>query len=379
MKKVLLPLIFFQKRKYSTASFSDSEITPRKLTNPVSQQKVVAMETKPDLDLSMSIDSSFEEEICRADLDQVIADQGNHAPPVKDQKTESGPDLEDNPLHVTVTKNVMEISDESPNVLTLEKDEVLVENTDLNLDKSAEDTNLDHGHTDTLTNDDLSHKDSFTNSHLSSTSALTGDGHGGCEPLQDHDQCKSKVSVDTDQNCHQDTKESENQSSSADNKVTASLHSIPSVNKESASAHTNMSQIPSNGSALVRSLENEINIKVLDIKSLTPDAQRSGARIDKKPVKSDTSKFPTASNQSHLVRSPEEELIARLTPQTPSSQHGLSGLTPQTPSSQEGRGVYQAKMARLLSYGSPSSLTLVRTPVSRTVTKGFKPPSFVKK
>ena len=349
----------------------------------MNHQKNVAMETKSDLDLSMSIDSSFVEEICKADLDQVIADQGNDAPPVKDQKTESntvtGPDLEDNPLHVTVKKNVMEISGESPSVLTLEKDVVLVENTDLNLDKSAKDTNIGHGHTGALTNEDLSHKDSFTNSHLSSTSALTGDGHGGCEPLPDHDQCKSKVSVDTDQNCHQDTKESENQSSSADNKVTASLHSVPSVNKESASSNTNMSQIAASDSALVRSPEDRCNIKVLDINSQTPNVQRSGERIGKEPVKSDTSKFPTPLSQSHLVRSPEEELISRLTPQTLSSQHNISGLTPQTPSSQEGRGVYQAKMARLLSYGSPSPLTPVRTPVSRTVTKGFKPPSFVKK
>ena len=71
------------------------------------------------------------------------------------------------------------------------------------------------------------------------------------------------------------------------------------------------------------------------------------------------------SEESNLVKSPEEV--------------GTPELTPQTPSSQQNRAIYQVKMARLLTYGSPSTLTPIKTPVTRTVSKGFKPPAFIKK
>ena len=71
------------------------------------------------------------------------------------------------------------------------------------------------------------------------------------------------------------------------------------------------------------------------------------------------------SEEANLVKSPEEV--------------GTPELTPQTPSSQQNRAIYQAKMARLLTYGSPSTLTPIKTPVTRTVSKGFKPPAFIKK
>ena len=69
--------------------------------------------------------------------------------------------------------------------------------------------------------------------------------------------------------------------------------------------------------------------------------------------------------EANLVKSPEEV--------------GTPELTPQTPSSQQNRAIYQVKMARLLTYGSPSTLTPIKTPVTRTVSKGFKPPAFIKK
>ena len=371
----------FQKRKYSTGrTFSDCEITPKKTANPVNHQKVVSMETAADPDLSMSIDSSFEEEICKADLDKVIADQGN-IPPVKDRKIDGhsvshGSSINDS-IQEKGVKNVTEIPDESSNLVTSEKNKVSVDNEKVNSDMSVEGANMDQGLSDALSGNDSSQTGALKD-HPSHTHALISDGEGRCKSLIDHDQHEVNISAETDQKNVSETKltASESQISSANNENTKTPKSSPLEKMELSRSYESMDGDHSNHSAQIRSPEDQSN--VLPVNCQTPSVHRTRGS-NNRLVSTGTKNIQTPSNQSHLVRSPEEELIAKLTPQTPNSQHSVSGLTPQTPSSQEGRAVYQAKMARLLSYGSPNPLTPIRTPVSRTVTKGFKPPSFVKK
>ena len=360
----------FQKRKYSTGrTFSDCDITPKKTANPVNPQKVVSMETAADPDLSMSIDSSFEEEICKADLDKVIADQGN-IPPVKDRKIDGQSELCGRLVNDSVQekggKNIIEILDECANVVTVEKGVVAEENPNLNSDKSVEDVLADKGLCDTLI--DSSHTGTFNDGDPSQTSALTTDDQGRSESFKDHDHHEGNGCIETDQKNASETE------LTAQNTKTS--ESYPLEKMDLSSSNENRDQNPSNNSALVKSPEDKVTNSRVNCQ--TPSVHRTRGS-NNRLVNTGTKIIPTPSNQSHLVRSPEEELITRLTPQTPNSQHSMSGLTPQTPNSQEGRAVYQAKMARLLSYGSPSPLTPIRTPVSRTVTKGFKPPSFVKK
>ena len=361
---VLWLLSSFQKRKYSSTTFSEGEITPTKTANHMDHQKAVAMETKHDFDLSMSVDSSFEEEICKADLDSVFADQGN-VTSYKHQKTESTG-------NTNASSNRKDIPDQNSNVLTLKKDGAVYEHPSSN---SVCSTAVDLSRTEALTNNDHSHTDALTSDNHSHINALIGDERRNSEPPSDPDQVKSMV--DSDQEYAEETNESESQSQSADNRMTETLPSTPKLNKELVSSNSKISQTAANQSALYRTLEEEDNVSGVNLQ--TPNVQQNRARGDKELLNSDATKFQTPANQSNLVRSPEEELIMKLIPQTPDSQHSMSGLTPQTPSSQQGRAVYQAKMARLLSYASPSPLTPIRTPVSRTVTKGFKPPSFVKK
>lgn len=49
-----------------------------------------------------------------------------------------------------------------------------------------------------------------------------------------------------------------------------------------------------------------------------------------------------------------------------------------TPVMERKRSIATAKMARLMSYGSPSVLSPLSITVPRSVTKGFKPPAFKK-
>ena len=107
-----------------------------------------------------------------------------------------------------------------------------------------------------------------------------------------------------------------------------------------------------------------------DIKQLNSATKTTHSDSFKKTPKPDVDEMKLDvkmihSEEANLVKSPEEV--------------GTPELTPQTPSSQQNRAIYQAKMARLLTYGSPSTLTPIKTPVTRTVSKGFKPPAFIKK
>ena len=135
------------------------------------------------------------------------------------------------------------------------------------------------------------------------------------------------------------------------------------------------SHIPSHQNASVLSSnqqeENDINSEVHMYEHKSSIPKHTGNRLKRTPksnhdqVKSSEKCIQSHSEKSDLVKSPEEI--------------GTPGMTPQTPSSQQNRAVYQAKMARLLTYGSPSTLTPLKTPVSRIASKGFKPPAFVKK
>ena len=180
---------------------------------------------------------------------------------------------------------------------------------------------------------------------------------------------------------------------------------------------------------LQNKVQEEFKDSVVSNNELRSSAEKGTGNVTKTPendeecVESSHNSFPSSSNKPDLVKSPEFDGVSQMTPQSVVSfgrhhqahmSQNLSSQTPkssqsqacssqtpsfqtpnsrtstsqsvssqssdsQTPGSQEKRAIYQAKMARLLSYGSPSAVTPVKTSISRTAAKGFKPPSFVKK
>ena len=324
-----------------------------------------------DVSLSMSIDSSFEEEISKVDF------ENNYAETSSDAKTEK----ESKQLVVTKERTSSVISEQL--VVTTEQtgsdlsEQVVITGKQTHSDTCASnrqenDKSADFFHEKMeVDSSDLDTKENVATgrsiaAQIDSTNRCsdsdTSHNAEGLQCLQNKVQEEFKDSVVSNNEFH----------SSAE-KGTENVTKMPENDEECVKSSHNSFPTPSNKPDLVKSPEFD------GVSQTTPQSVVSFGRHHQAHMSQNLSYQTPKSSQSQACSSQTPSF------QTPNSRSSTSqpvssqSSDSQTPGSQEKRAIYQAKMARLLSYGSPSAVTPVKTSISRTAAKGFKPPSFVKK